>query len=66
MAQSVKHLILDLVSGHDFTVHEFERTWGSVLAAQSLLGIFSPSLSAPTPLMLARSLSLSLSLKINK
>ena len=39
-------------------------TWGSVLTVWSLLGILSPSVSAPPPHVLF--LSLSLSLKINK
>ena len=54
MALLVKGLILDLGSGHDLTIHEFKPC---VLSAQSLLGILSPSVSAPTPLMLALSLS---------
>ena len=55
MAQSVKHLTLGLGSGHDLEVHGFEsQVW---LRANSvgLLGILSPSLSAP-PLPLSLSL----------
>ena len=70
MAQSVKCPTLDFGSGHDFTVHGFEPHIGlCAVSARNLLGILSPSLSTPTPLMLSPSLplspSLSLSLKIN-
>ena len=59
VAQSVKRLTLGLGSGCDLMAREFGSHMGpAALAAQSLLGIFSPSLSAPTPLVL--------SLKINK
>ena len=51
MAQSVKRLTLDFGSGDDLMVRE------SVLMVQSLLGILSPSLSAPTLLVLSLSLS---------
>ena len=51
---------LDFGSGHDLTVHEFKPHVGlwadSVEAAGNSL---SPSLSAPSPLMLTLSLSLS-------
>ena len=64
VAQSVKHLILDLGLGHDLIVPEFEpRIRFSALMAQSLLGILS-LLSALPPLVLA--LSFSLSLRINQ
>ena len=45
MAQSVKHLTLDLSSGHNLVVHGIKPASGSVLTAWSLLGIFSLSLS---------------------
>ena len=47
MAQSVEGPTLDFGSGHDVTVCGFEPHMGSVLTAQSLLGILSlcPSLS---------------------
>ena len=63
MAQLVEHLTLDFSSGHDFgsdrdfTVVRSSPMLGSVLTEQSLLGILSPSLSAPPE----HSLSLSLS-----
>ena len=63
MAQSVKHLILDFSSGRNLTVREFEPRFG--LCADSMESAWdslSPSLSAPSPLVL----SLSLSFKINK
>ena len=52
MAQS------DFGSGHDLAVREFEPPQGSVLTAQSLepaSDSVSPSLSAPSPLMLCLS-----------
>ena len=58
MAQSVKHLPLDLGSGHDLTVHGIEPCIG--LCADSMgpaWDSLSPSLSRPSP---AVSLSLSL------
>ena len=58
MAQWVKQPTLDLGSGHDLMVHEFEAASGSVLTAQSLLRILCLPLSAPLLLM---SLSFSLS-----
>ena len=60
MAQSVKHLTHDFGPGHDLMACEFDPSSASALTAQSLLGILSPSLSAPPPL------ALYLSLKINK
>ena len=61
MAQSVERLTLDFGSGHDLTqLMSSSPTLGSVLTLQSLLGILSPSFSAP-PL-----LALYLSHKINK
>ena len=53
MAQPVKRLSLDFGSGHDLLVHGFEPR-----VVQSLLGIPSLPLSAPS--------ALSLSLEINK
>ena len=47
MAQLVERLALDIGSGHDFTVYEFEPVWGSELTAQSLLGILFLPFSAP-------------------
>ena len=45
MAQSIKHMTLDLGSGHDLKVPEFELSLGlSALSVQSLLGILSPCL----------------------
>ena len=55
VAQWVKRPTLDLGSGHDLMVHGI-LTSGSALAAQSLLGILSLSLSLSAP-PLARSLS---------
>ena len=46
MAQLVKRLTLDLSSGHDLMVHEFEPLLGSMLTAWSLLGILFLLLSA--------------------
>ena len=66
VAQSVEHLTLGFSSGHDFMVVGLSHTLGSVWTARSLLGILSPSLSAPTPLMSVFSLSLSLSLSLSK
>ena len=60
VAPSVKHLTLDLGSGYDLTVHEFDPHIGFTLTVWSLLGILSPSLSAPPPL------ALYIFLKINK
>ena len=57
MAQSVKPPTLDFGSGHDLMVHEMEPVFGSVLTAQILLGILSPSLFAPAPLMHMHTLS---------
>ena len=53
MAQSVKHLTLDVGSGHDLTVCEL---------AQSLLGIQSLPILCPSPFSHTHSLSLSRSL----
>ena len=60
VAQSVKHPPLDLSSGHDLTVGEFEPTWGSTLMVRILLGILS--LLPCTPPLLVRALSPSPSL----
>ena len=60
-SKSVKHPTLDFGSGHDFAGLDFEPCIrfcaGSVW---SLFGILSPSLSVPTPLMLAFSQSINL------
>ena len=57
MAQSIKHGTLDLISGHDLMqIVGSGPMLGSVLTAQSLLGVLSLPLSVP-PL---RTLSLSL------
>ena len=47
-AQSVKHPTLDLGSGDDLKICEFESRVGPVLTAGSLLGILS-LLSLPLP-----------------
>ena len=60
VAQLVKRLTLDLSSGPDLTVREFEPGFRLHLQVQSLLGVLSPPSSAPSPLVL------SLSLKISK
>ena len=57
MTQSVKHLTLGFVSGHDLLVHGIEPCIG--LCADSMepaRDSVSPSLFAPPPLMLALSL----------
>ena len=62
VARWVKPLTLDLSSGHDLMVCEFEPHIGLHAEEQSLLGILSLPLSlAPLPLALCVSLS-----KINK
>ena len=43
-------LVLDFGSGHDLLVCGMEPPSGSMLTAQNLLGILSPSLSALPPL----------------
>ena len=65
VGQSVKHPTLDFGSGHDLTVHEFKPASGSMLTAQSLLGILSLSLSLSlsAPTLLLHTLSLSLKIK---
>ena len=66
MAQSVKRPTLDLGSGHNVTVHEFEpRTGLCVDSGEPVCDAVSPVLSAPPPppLMLMLMLSLSLSQK---
>ena len=66
MALSVKCLTLDLGSGHDLMVPQFELCIRACIdTAESAWDSLSPSLPAPPPLMLSHSLSLSLS-KINK
>ena len=61
MAQWVKRLTLGFSSGHNLPVHEF-KPHVRLLTVSSEIGILSlsPSLSAPTLLIL------SVSLKINK
>ena len=60
VAQSLKHPTVDLDSGHDL------GSWDWALCSVgSLLGILSPSSSAPPPPICSFSLSLSLSKKIN-
>ena len=65
MVQSVKHLTLDLGSGHDLTIREVEPRLGlcanTVLTAGNLLGVLSLPLSLPLPCLH----TVSLSLKIN-
>ena len=58
MAESVKCQTLDLGPGHDLMAVGLSPVSGSALTAWSLLGILSPFLSDPCPLVL--------SLKINK
>ena len=61
VTQSVKHLTLDFLSGHDLVVHEFKS--GLRLqtdSAEPAWDSLSSSLSVPPPL------TLSFSLKINK
>ena len=52
----LSRLTLDFGLGHDLVVRELEPS-GSVLTAESLLGVLSPSpsLSAPSPLTLSLS-----------
>ena len=65
MAQSVELLTLDFSSGHDLRVHGFKPHVGlSADSVESVWDSLSPCLSAPP--LLALSLSLILSLKINK
>ena len=71
VAQSVKHLTLDVGSGRDLMVHEFKPHMGLCAdGRESAWDYVSPSLSAPPPLVRmpahAYALSLSLSVKINK
>ena len=68
MVQSVKYLTLDLSSGHDLMVCEFEPLIQLCADGMEPLGILSLLLSAPPPLvhMLSLSLSLSVSKYINK
>ena len=49
VAQLVKCPTLDFCSGHDLAVHGMSPKSGSVLTVWHLLGILSPSLSAPPP-----------------
>ena len=55
MARSVEWPTLGFGSGHDLTLHETSTVTGSALTAWSLLGILSPSLSAPPLLVLSLS-----------
>ena len=68
MAQSVKHLTLDLGSGHDLMVCGIKPHVGLCTDGSEPVAILSLPLSlfAPSWLPLSLSLSLSLSLKINK
>ena len=50
MAQLVKCPALDFGSGHDFMVRGIEPRVGLCADRAELLGILSPSLSAPPPL----------------
>ena len=60
MAQSVKHLTLDLGSGHDLTVCEFEpRVWLCADCEETAWNSFPPSFSVLTLTLLICSLSLS-------
>ena len=65
MAQSVTRPTLDFSSGYDLTFGEIEPHLSSAMTVRSLLGILSPSLSAPPLLtcMFTHSLALSLSQK---
>ena len=69
MAQSLKHLTLDLGSGYDLMVREI-KPYIRLLAdrAEPVWDSLSPSLSAPPPLVhvCARVRLCALSLKINK
>ena len=62
VAQLIKCLILDLDQVMISWFMRLSLALGSTLSTWRLLGILSPSLSAPPPFVLA----LSLSLKINK
>ena len=58
VAHSVKRLPLAFASGRDLTVREFESRVGlCTVSARSLLGILSPSLAAPSWLVVSLSLS---------
>ena len=60
VAQSIKRGTLDLISGHDLMQFVGSSPMlGSVLTAQSLLGVLSLPLSVPPLLTLSLSLSLS-------
>ena len=53
LAQSVEHPTLDFGSGHDLTVHEFKpRVRLCADSTEPAWDSWSPSLSAPPPLML--------------
>ena len=53
MAQSIKRPTLDVASGHDFTVHEFKSHIGLCADdTEPAWDPLSPSLSAPSPLIL--------------
>ena len=65
MAQSVKHPILDLGSGHDLAFHGIEPASTSALTVQSLLRILSlslPLLNLHTPLKINKYLKKNLQL----
>ena len=60
VSQSVKHLTLGFGSGHDLMVYEFEtRIRLCANSTEPAWDSVSPSLSAPSPLTLCLSLSLS-------
>ena len=61
MAQQVKRLTLDFISGHDLTVHGSSPTSGSVLIVLNLLGILSLPPSGSPLLAHTHTHSLSLS-----
>ena len=67
MVQSVKHPTLDLNSGHDLTVHEFESRIGLCTdGMEPAWDLSLLSLSFPVLRVHARSLSLSVTLSQNK
>ena len=59
MVQSVEHLTLGLGSGHDLMVRKFESHMGLCADGAELAWDSLSPLSAPSPLVLTLSLSLS-------